>query len=285
VYTNWPFLAVAAQPEIIKRDLIMAYKWDAVDYARSSTVQQIWARELIAKLDLQGNEYLLDLGCGDGKVTAEIASKLPNGTVVGVDNSPEMIELAQSRFSENEFQNTSFHIADALNLNFNNEFDVVFSNAVLHWVADHSSVLRGVADALKPGGRILFQMGGRGNALQVHIAMDKICALPEWSDKFIGFQFPYSFYGTDEYRKWLLEAGLTPVRVELIPKDAAHVDRSAFEAWLRTTWLPYLQRIEKERHDEFIKQVVDFYLTENPSSSDGIVHVQMIRLEVEAKKE
>jgi len=228
---------------------------------------------------------LLDLGCGDGKVTAEIASLLPNGTVLGVDYSPEMIELAQSRFSAEENPNLSFQVVDALNLNFQNEFDVIFSNAVLHWVADHPSVLRGAADALKPGGRILFQMGGRGNATEVVAAMDKVRSMPEWRDYFVGFQFPYSFYGLEEYAEWLPQAGFAPMRVELIPKDMAHVDRSAFEGWLRTTWLPYIRRVKEERQQEFLDQVVDVYLTANPASSDGVVHVQMIRLEVEAKKE
>ena len=261
------------------------FKWDAADYAKSSAVQQRWARELLAKLGLQGNERLLDLGCGDGKVTAEIASLLPDGAVLGVDNSPEMIELAQSCFSETEYPNLSFQVVDALNLNFQNEFDVIFSNAVLHWVADHASVLRGVSDALKPGGRILLQMGGRGNATEVIAAMDKVVSMPEWRDYFVGFQFPYSFYGMEEYAEWLPQTGFAPVRVELIPKDMAHVDRSAFEGWLRTTWLPYIRRVSEEQQQEFLKQVVDVYLTANPASSDGVVHVQMMRLEVEAKKE
>jgi len=262
----------------------MTFKWDATDYAKSSAVQQRWARELLAKLDLQGNERLLDLGCGDGKVTAEIAPLLPDGVVMGVDNSAEMIELAQSRFTS-EYPNLNFQVADALNLNFNEEFDVVFSNAVLHWVADHASVLRGVSDSLKPGGRILLQMGGRGNAAQVIVAMDTVRSMPKWRDSFIGFQFPYSFYGTEEYTKWLPEAGLVPVRMELIPKDMAHVDRSAFEGWLRTTWLPYIRRVPEDQGQEFLEQVVDVYLAANPQSPDGIVHVEMIRLEVEAKKE
>ena len=262
-----------------------AFKWDAVDYARSSTVQQRWARELLAKLNLEDSERLLDLGCGDGKVTTEIASMLPNGTVIGVDNSAEMIELAQSRFHATEYPNLSFQVVDALNLNFDHEFDVVFSNAVLHWVADHASVLRGVANALKPNGRILLQMGGRGNATQVIAVMDQVRSMSEWCDYFVGFQFPYSFYGAEEYAEWLPQTGFVPVRVELIPKDMAQVDRLAFEGWLRTTWLPYIRRVEKERQQEFLNQVVDLYLTANPPSSDGVVHVQMMRLEVEAKKE
>src|SRR4030095_10264523 len=152
------------------------FKWDAVDYAKSSAVQQRWARELIAKLELQKHEYVLDLGCGDGKVTAEIAALLPNGFVLGVDKSAEMIELAKSRFTKVEYPNLDFQVVDAVSLNFQGEFEVIFSNAVLHWVADHHSVLRGMANALRPGGRILLQMGGRGNAADVVTAMQTVCA-------------------------------------------------------------------------------------------------------------
>jgi trans-aconitate methyltransferase len=261
------------------------FKWDAADYAKSSSVQQRWARELISKLGLKGNERLLDLGCGDGKVTAEIASLLPDGCVLGVDSSPEMIELACSCFPKAGHPNLHFRVANALNLNFQSQFDVVFSNAVLHWVSDHESVLRGVSDALKPGGRVLLQMGGRGNAAGMIATMDKVCSMSKWHDNFMDFQFPYSFYGVKEYVEWLPHAGLVPVRIELLPKDMAHVDRSAFEGWLRTTWLPYIKRVAEDRRPEFLEQVVDTYLNANPPTSDGVVHVRMMRLEVEAKKE
>jgi trans-aconitate methyltransferase len=263
----------------------MAYKWDAADYARSSAGQQQWARELIAKLQLQGDERLLDIGSGDGKVTAEIASFLPNGSVLGIDNSPEMVALAGSCFPKNEYSNLSFQLADAARLLFDNEFDVVFSNATLHWILDHHPILSGITRGLKPGGRILFQMGGRGNAAGVVVAVNEVCARPEWRDRFVGFQFPYGFYNVGEYCGWLVEANLTPVRVELIPKDMAHADRFAFEGWLRTTWMPYTQRIQEELRQEFVKQVAETYLTTNPPSADGVVHLQMVRLEVESKKE
>jgi trans-aconitate 2-methyltransferase len=263
----------------------MAYKWDAADYARSSAGQQEWARELIAKLHLSGSERLLDIGSGDGKVSAELASSLTTGSVLGVDNSPEMIALAETRFSPMKYPNLRFRLTDAVALPFRNEFDVVFSNATLHWVIDHAPVLKGIAASLKPGGRTLLQMGGRGNAAAVVSAMDKVRAKPEWSSRFEGFQFPYGFHAAGEYRVWLTEAGLTPLRVELLPKDMAHADREAFAGWLRTTWIPYTQRIDEGRREAFLKQVADQYLSENPASPDGVVHLAMIRLEVEAKKE
>jgi trans-aconitate 2-methyltransferase len=263
----------------------MAYKWDAADYARSSAGQQEWARELISKLHLNGSERLLDIGSGDGKVSAELASGLTTGSVLGVDNSPEMISLAETRFPPMKYPNLRFRLADAVALPFRNEFDIVFSNATLHWVQDHAPVLKGIAASLKPGGRTLLQMGGHGNAAAVVVAMDKVRAKPEWSDRFDGFQFPYGFHAADEYRVWLADAGLTPVRVELLPKDMVHADRPAFEGWLRTTWIPYTQRVDEDRREAFLRQVADQYLSENPASQDGMVHLAMIRLEVEATKE
>jgi trans-aconitate methyltransferase len=170
-------------------------------------------------------------------------------------------------------------------LNFEDKFDVVFSNATLHWVLDHHPVLKGIAGCLKPNGQVLLQMGGRGNASSVVEVVDEVCSRPEWRDEFVGFQFPYGFYSPNEYRSWLAEAGLVPVRVELIPKDMAHADRNAFDGWVRTTWLPYIQRVAKHRQQDFVRQVVDTYISANPPSADGTVHLRMMRLEVESKKE
>jgi trans-aconitate 2-methyltransferase len=264
---------------------VTAYRWDAADYARSSSGQQVWARELIAKLALQGGERVLDLGSGDGKVSAELAAGLTTGSVLGVDNSPEMVAQAEAAYPPMKHPNLRFRILDARALPFRNEFDVIFSNATLHWVIDHTPVLHGISTGLKPGGRILLQMGGRGNAAAVVAAMDIVRERARWRSRFEEFEFPYGFYGPEEYTTWLEAAGLIPLRVELLPKDMVHADRAAFEGWLRTTWLPYTQRIDEARRAVFLGQVVDQYLKENPASADGSIRLAMVRLEVEARKE
>jgi len=132
------------------------YDWNANDYAEHSKAQQKWARELIAKLHLQGSENILDIGCGDGKVTAEIATAVPNGPVLGIDNSRAMVELAQKKYPVDKFPNLNFKLADARNLNFKQQFEIVFSNATLHWVRNHVPVLEGIYQCLCPGGRMLF---------------------------------------------------------------------------------------------------------------------------------
>ena len=260
------------------------YQWNARDYAQSSAGQQQWARELIAKLVLRGDERLLDIGCGDGKITAEIASHLAQGSVIGVDSSPDMISLTRQTYPAETWVNLRFELADAAALPFDNEFDVVFSNAALHWVLDHRPVLRGLYRSLRPSGNVLLQMAGHGNGAEVFATADQVCAQSEWRGYFEGFSFPYGFYSHEEYGAWLAEAGLNARRVELIPKDMCHRNRAAFEGWIRTTWLPYTQRVPMEAREAFIGQVVDTYLERRPADAQGMIHLRMVRLEVEAIK-
>ncbi|MGA3285992.1 MAG: methyltransferase domain-containing protein [Bacteroidota bacterium] len=263
---------------------MQTYQWNAVDYAKSSSVQQQWARELIRKLNLKGNETLLDIGSGDGKVTAEIASLIPNGSVMGIDSSEEMIVLAQRMYPRDTFINLQFQREDANSLPFENEFDVVFSNATLHWIFDHRPVLRGIFTSLKQGGKILLQMGGKGGAAEVITLLEKQIAAREWCEYFQDYHFPYAFYGPSEYQEWLRESGLKEIRAELIEKDMAHPGRAGFELWIRTTWLPYTQRVPETKRNMFISELADAYLDQHVIDEAGKVHVHIMRLEIEALK-
>jgi trans-aconitate 2-methyltransferase len=262
----------------------MMYQWDAQEYRKSSSEQQKWARELIARLRLRGNETVLDVGSGDGKVTAEIASLLPAGRVVGIDNSGEMVRLASETFPPEAHPNLIFLLKDATDLDFEEAFDLVFSNATLHWVIDHGPVLEGIRKALRPSGRMVMQMGGRGNAAGLIETLHNLMAAPKWSPCFEGFVFPYGFHGAVEYRTWVERAGLDPLRVELLPRDMVHPDKGALAAWIRTTWLPYTQRLPELMQPAFIGDLVERYLSRHPADDDGTIHVAMVRLEVEAEK-
>lgn len=259
------------------------YKWDAKDYHKSSVEQQKWARELILKLALKGSERVLDIGCGDGKVTAEIAEKLPKGSVLGIDNSEEMISFARENFSSKIYPNLAYQLMDARNMNFISEFDVVFSTTTLHWVNDHLPVLRGIKRSLKPRGRILLQMGGKGNAAKILEVLETIVNSKKWHRYFTDFTFPWAFYGADEYNIWLKDVELKAKRIELIPKDMIHKGKEGLVGWIRTTWLPYTQRIPKEFREDFICEIVDRYAQSCPMDNEGFIHIQMVRLEVEAE--
>ncbi len=259
------------------------FEWNAADYAAHSSGQLVWALELIGKFNLQGWESVLDLGCGDGKVTALLAEAVPKGHVIGIDNSDKMIDLARDRYPPFENGNLLFQVMDAADLSFAKQFDVIFSNAVLHWVPDQLAVLQGVKKVLRPGGRLLFQMGGRGNAATVIALLDQMIASDPWKSYFDDFLFPYTFPGPTEYKNWLLMAGLKPVRTELIPKQMRHLGESGLAGWIRTTWLPYLERLTIRRQESFVDEFVQRYVKLYPANKAGSIGVEMIRLEVEAK--
>lgn len=260
----------------------LAQQWDATDYAQNASAQYVWAQALIERLSLNGQEAILDVGCGDGRITAEIAAG-HGGRVVGVDSSTAMVRLASEQHAEQG--NLVFRQMDAAALRFNEAFDLIFSNAALHWVKDHQAVLHGMAQALRPGGRVLLSMGGKGNAAQLLPVVDALIGSKKWRGYFEGFQFPYAFYGVEEYQTWSPATGLKTSRLELVAKDMVHGSVAALKGWLRTTWFPFTQQLAPDRQDAFIDELVGNYLEHYPVDDLGRTHINMIRLELEAVKE
>ena len=261
----------------------MAHTWNAEDYASHSAAQFDWAVELIAKLSLRGDEAVLDLGCGDGKIDARLAALLPHGRVVGLDSSSAMIDLATARYPAAQHPNLAFVRMDVRTIRLPARFEIAFSNAALHWADDHEAILRGVRSCLVPGGRILFQMGGRGNAADVFAAVEAVVRRPGWRGYFDNLALPWSFYGPEDYGTWLPRQGFHAERVELFPRDMHFAEADAFRGWLRTTWFHFTDRLPTHRRDPFLNDVIDAYTAAHPPGADGTIRVRMVRLEVEAR--
>lgn len=260
------------------------YKWDAKEYQKSSCAQQKWARELITKMDLKGSETVLDIGCGDGKVTSEIATHLIKGCIIGIDSSEDMIELAQETFPVEKYPNLHFILKDFQHINYVQKFDIAFSNAALHWIKGHRNILKRIQKSLKPSGKILIQMGGKDNAKEILEIANSMIKEDKYNSYFEDFTFPYGFYEPIEYSQWLKEASFKPLRVELISKVMVQVGKKGLKGWIRTTWLPYTQRLPEELRENFIDELATTYIKQHPLDTDGKVHVNMVRLEVEAQK-
>ena len=259
--------------------------WNPEDYAKNSDAQLKWARSLLKNIDLQKYESILDVGCGDGKITADLAATLPQNKIVGVDSSPEMIAYAGKKYPQSKYPNLTFDRVDARSLNFDREFDLIFSNATLHWVDNHLAFLRGANLALKDNGRLIISCGGEGNAAQILATFAELTASNDWQDYFDDFYNPYFFYGLKDYRSWLEQAGFTVERLELVSKDMTHQGKEGFTGWIRTTWMPFTKYVPEDKRESFIAQFVDLYLANNSLDEQGLTHVSMVRLEVDAYKE
>ena len=192
-------------------------QWNAGDYARNSRGQFGWALSVIERLELPAQVNLVDLGCGDGKVTAELAKRVPDGHVVGIDNSPGMIEFARTTWCH-QLSNIEFQLADVQSFELPGVFDLAFSNSALHWVPDHLSILKCVNRVLKPAGRVVFSMGGRGTAATALRVMEDFSREGQWAEYLADVQSPHHFFGPGEYLQWLPKAGFRATRVALVPK-------------------------------------------------------------------
>ncbi len=132
----------------------MAYEFDGKLYEKASIFQQEWGNKLISELNLKGNEDILDLGCGNGLLTANLARLVPNGNVIGVDASEGMIEAAK----EKEENNLKFLLMDLNEIDLNRQFDFIFSNATLHWIKNHNQLWTKIHKLLNPNGFVRFNL-------------------------------------------------------------------------------------------------------------------------------
>jgi trans-aconitate 2-methyltransferase len=255
-------------------------RWDAADYHAHASAQSAWGRELHARIPLRPDEVVLDLGCGDGRLTAELADRLPDGRVYGLDADADMIAFARRTHARD---NLVFVEGDVRTFSLAERASLIVSSACLHWVAEHELVLHRCRDHLDPGGRILFQMGGRGNCAGILAAARAVAAEPAWSPCLEPFTTPWSFYGPEDYQAWLARSGFRPVRAELRPKDMMHEGPEAVVGWIRTTWMPVLDRLPEARRTDFIAAVVARYQRDHPADARGRTRVAAVRLEVEAE--
>jgi trans-aconitate 2-methyltransferase len=258
------------------------YNWNAAEYEKHSSQQQLWAQDVIRTQKLAGDERILDIGCGDGKVTAELATLVPKGCVLGIDSSESMVAFASTRFPLVHYPNLQFRWGNAARLAYRCEFDLVVSFASLHWISDHIAVLKGIKQSLKSGGRMVLQFGGKGNAETISDVANKLITNSRWEGYFKNFTYPWFFYSVEEYRGFVERAGLSSQRIQLVPKDMVHNGKGALSGWVRSVFIPYTERLPEVLREDFIGEIANAYVERCPPDENGGILLKMVRLEVEA---
>jgi trans-aconitate methyltransferase len=259
----------------------MPHEFDGKKYERASAgLQQEWGAKLIAELKLGGGERVLDLGCGDGSLTLRIAGLLPHGSVLGIDASSGMIEAARTR----RRNNLEFRLADINGIDFDDEFDAVFSNATLHWIKDHRGLLARVRRALHSGGRLRFNFGGDGNCATFIRVIREAMALPEFASAFADFEWPWYMPSATDYTALAGSSRLSEVRIWSENADRLFPDAEAMIRWIdQPSLVPFLPRLPAARRENFRALVID-RMIEQARQADGSCFESFRRINLAARK-
>jgi trans-aconitate 2-methyltransferase len=188
--------------------------WNAGRYHDISTPQQNWGRKVLDRLTLVGTELVLDIGCGTGRLTEELARRVPAGRVIGVDQSPAMLSTAAAWLRE-QAPHTGLVQADAAALPFRRAFDAVFSGATFHWIHDHAALFRSIITALRPGGRLVAQCGGGPNLALLYARSDRLIRETRFAPFFEEWSEPTYFADVETTRRRLAAAGFVDIDVSL----------------------------------------------------------------------
>jgi trans-aconitate 2-methyltransferase len=224
--------------------------WDAVSYQRVSVPHEEWARSILDRLELRGDEVVLDAGCGSGRVTSMLIERLPEGRVIAVDGSASMVEQVGSVLRPQD----EAMVADLLELALAEPVDVVFSSAVFHWILDHEALFRSLRGVLKPGGRLATQNGGAGNIARLKASTEEVAGREPYAAHFEGFGQPWNYAAPEETEERLLEAGFARARCWLQPWDVVPPELAEF---LRTVCLgPHIDRLPEELREPFIADIL-----------------------------
>lgn len=256
------------------------FEFDGQKYRQASRHQQAWGDGLISVMDLTGSEDVLDLGCGDGTLTAKIAALVPDGSVLGVDASAGMLSSAKELGREN----LAFRQLDINALDFDSEFDIIFSNAALHWVADHEALLKNVYRALRPGGRIYWNFAAASSSPTTVRTIQETMAEPEFAPFFAEFTWPWWMPAGDEYRSLLASTAFREAHAEEQHADRYFSDADEMIRWLDQPCLvPFLAALPEDRKEPFRSAVIR-KMVERTRQPDGTHLEKFTRLRVSAEK-
>ena len=227
-------------------------EWDASTYDRVSDIQAEWSVEVIDRLDLSGDETVLDAGCGSGRVTKLLLERLSRGRVVGVDSSAQMIAQAREALPER----TDFMVADLLDVELDDPVDAVFSNATFHWILDHRRLFSHLFGLLRPRGQLEAQCGGIGNLDEFLNSLENVNGDERFAPYVRGIASSWNFASPGDTELRLRAAGFEDEHCWL--EERLEKPREPRE-FLRVVCLgPHLERLPEHLHEQYVDAVLEY---------------------------
>jgi len=256
-------------------------EWNADSYHQVSTPQFDWGTAVLERLALDGDELVLDVGCGTGRLTEKLLERLPRGRAVGIDLSSNMLQVAGDFLRPRFGSQIRLVLADAARLPVVAAADAIFSTATFHWVRDHAQLFRSLYAALKPGGRVVAQCGGGPNIARLHDRAAALMEEPTFAPHFTSWRDPWEFADTATTNRRLEQAGFEAIRTSLVPAPLVQPDAQAFQTFITTVIChPHLAHLASPAlQDAFVQD-----LTRKASSDNPPFELDYWRLNIEARK-
>lgn len=238
--------------------------WNADRYHHISSPQQTWGRKVLDRLPLEGHEHVLDIGCGTGRVTGELAARVPRGGVIALDRSPAMLATAREWLHAHA-PGVRLVLADGAALPFQRRFDAVFSTATFHWIHDHAALFRSIITALRPGGRLVAQCGGAGNLALLLGRAERLMREPRFANNFDDWTEPTYFSDVDSAGRRMRAAGFEEIEASLEPAPTSFDSPLAFQEFIANVCVRYhLARLSPRDGDLFLRELTVAAAADSP---------------------
>jgi trans-aconitate 2-methyltransferase len=244
--------------------------WDAATYDRVAAPQEEWGIRVIDRLGLEGDETVLDAGCGSGRLTRHLVERLPNGRVIGVDAAPSMIAKAREQLGDS----VELHNANLLELQLDEQVDAILSGATFHWITDHDRLFARLYSALKPGGALEAQCGGQGNIAELQNALLSLEGDERFSPYLRTLPRTWNFASVAATETRLERAGFEAVRCWLEDAPTTPDDPRAF---LASSVVPvHLDHLPEGLRDVFLDALLE--------SAPSPLTLNYVRLNISARR-
>ena len=243
-------------------------EWDGNSYDRISGTMEALGLAVLDRLELAGDEVVLDAGCGSGRVTEVLLQRLPRGRVIALDESASMVDVARRRLGPD----VDVRVMDLLDLDLEEPVDAILSTATFHWISDHERLFERLRRALRPGGRLVAQCGGEGNIDVLRGKAGAVLARDPYAEHFRDWHPPWNYAGAELTRDRLLSAGFATAECWLEPAPREPEEPREF---LSTIVLgPHFQQLPPELREQFMDDVL--------SELGEPVIVDYVRLNIDA---